>query len=33
MQKYPDSYWAEQAKWNKEDVLWRAEHAKVLRVK
>lgn len=30
IQKYPASYWADQAKWNKEDVIWRGQNSKVL---
>lgn len=30
VQKYPSSYWTDQAKWNREDVIWRGQNAKVL---
>jgi len=29
-QKFPNSYWAEQGKWNRDDVIWRAQNAKAL---
>jgi outer membrane protein assembly factor BamD (BamD/ComL family) len=27
---YPDSYWASQAKWKREDAIWRKEYEEVL---
>lgn len=31
LEEYPDSYWAEQAKWKKEDAIWMEEYQSVLR--
>lgn len=33
IQKFPESYWAEQAKWNREDVVWRGQNAQILKGK
>ncbi len=30
IQKFPGSYWAEQAKWNKDDIIWRGQNANLL---
>jgi len=30
IQKFPDSYWTDQAKWNKDDVIWRGQNSKLL---
>lgn len=30
IQKYPTSYWADQAKWNRDDVIWRGQNAKMV---
>jgi tetratricopeptide (TPR) repeat protein len=31
LEEYPNSYWAEQAKWKKEDAIWMEEYQNVLR--
>ena len=33
IKEHPQSYWAEQAKWNKEDAIWRANNENLLRLK
>lgn len=30
-ERFPDTYWAEQAKWSKEDAIWQERHGQVLR--
>lgn len=30
IQKFPTSYWADQARWNREDVIWRGQNSKLV---
>ena len=31
LQKFPSSYWAEQGRWNREDVIWRGQNSQLLK--